>query len=572
MAYFQDITGKRYGKLTALYPTEKRQGTNIVWCFRCDCGNLVERTTCHMPEDAACHKCKPRGVSSRKDYSGMVFGRLTALECTGKYKGKELIWRLQCECGNIVELPVGKFISGNTKSCGCLRRDASTHKAKSFLGPNPNFKDLTGLKFGMLTVIKKADKSSSRGRVQWLCQCECGKEVLISTSDLTDGKKRSCGCKDASLFCVFKHEFPDSRLYFGITAQKPWRAWFSGSKYINQTTMQQAVDSIGGYEAFKYNANHYYYTPYGQWLEITGPMPFEETNLFSAEEAERHKRRFIQEYRTTEPDFGLNAASGGRSEFSYSNEAKQRQSRTRSGEDGRKDWCTYIHTNMINGKKYVGVTCRDPKTRWSGGNGYRRPAKQGVATSHFFNAIQKYGWDNFSHEIVQEGMTKSEAAKLEKELIAQYDTRNPEKGYNVTAGGDGSKGAKHSIETREALSKLAKERAANGIVNFKGSHHSEETKAILREKAKQRAKEQNNPFEGKHHTAETKEKLSMVARKPVYQYDLDDTYINQYSSVQEAAIAVGASSSAISSAATGKTKTCKGYIWRFSISEGNKKS
>ena len=122
------------------------------------------------------------------------------------------------------------------------------------------------------------------------------------------------------------------------------------------------------------------------------------------------------------------------------------------------------------------------------------------------------------------------------------------------------------------MSKLAKERAANGIVNFKGSHHSEETKAILREKAKQRAKEQNNPFEGRHHTAETQEKLSMIAKKPVYQYDLDNAYVSQYSSVQEAAIAIGVSRSAISSAARGKTKTCKGYIWRFSISEGNEKA
>ena len=61
-------------------------------------------------------------------------------------------------------------------------------------------------------------------------------------------------------------------------------------------------------------------------------------------------------------------------------------------------------------------------------------------------------------KIIQNGMNHSEAALLEKELIAKYDTTNPQKGYNVTAGGDGSIGAKHSQATREKLSNIMKER------------------------------------------------------------------------------------------------------------------
>ena len=72
-------------------------------------------------------------------------------------------------------------------------------------------------------------------------------------------------------------------------------------------------------------------------------------------------------------------------------------------------WTVYIHTNNINGKKYVGITSRDVKLRWQNGLGYKK--------CYFANAIQKYGWDNFSHEIVYENLSKEEAFLKEKELI-----------------------------------------------------------------------------------------------------------------------------------------------------------
>ena len=59
---------------------------------------------------------------------------------------------------------------------------------------------------------------------------------------------------------------------------------------------------------------------------------------------------------------------------------------------------------------------------------------------HFYNAIKKYGWDNFSHETIAKNLTKDEACKMEEALIKELDLTNRSKGYNMTMGGEGTKG------------------------------------------------------------------------------------------------------------------------------------
>lgn len=59
------------------------------------------------------------------------------------------------------------------------------------------FRDLTGMTFDRLTVVKRAEdyvSPSGCHSVQWLCQCECGKEVIIKAISLTSGVTKSCGC------------------------------------------------------------------------------------------------------------------------------------------------------------------------------------------------------------------------------------------------------------------------------------------------------------------------------------------------------------------------------------------
>ena len=87
----------------------------------------------------------------------------------------------------------------------------------------------------------------------------------------------------------------------------------------------------------------------------------------------------------------------------------------------------YCHTNKLNGKKYIGITKTSLQKRWRDGKGYKGSTK-------FYFAIQKYGWDNFNHEVLCENLTEKQAKDKEVELIKKWNTQ--ENGYNTSSGGD----------------------------------------------------------------------------------------------------------------------------------------
>lgn len=151
------------------------------------------------------------------------------------------------------------------------------------------------------------------------------------------------------------------------------------------------------------------------------------------------------------------------------------------------NYTVYIHKNKINGKLYVGQTCQNPEKRWEGGKGYETSSK-------FYNAILKYGWDNFEHIIIDTNLTQIEANNLEENLIKTYKTQEDDFGYNIKAGGNNFK---HSEETKRKIGEANK-------IALKGQHWSEERKQLMSEKFSG----ENNPFFGKHHSEESLEKIS----------------------------------------------------------------
>lgn len=150
-----------------------------------------------------------------------------------------------------------------------------------------------------------------------------------------------------------------------------------------------------------------------------------------------------------------------------------------------KEYCVYKHT-APNGKVYIGQTCKIPSSRWSNGNGYK-------GNPYFWNAIQKYGWDSFKHEILYDGLTKEEADFKEIEMIAYYDSTNREYGYNISIGGSsGTSGFKFSDESRKKMSDSHKGigRSKDCIENWRKTHewytHSEETRQKISDALKGR--------------------------------------------------------------------------------------
>lgn len=95
----------------------------------------------------------------------------------------------------------------------------------------------------------------------------------------------------------------------------------------------------------------------------------------------------------------------------------------------KREYYLYCHTNLLNNKKYYGITRTKPEYRWNHGKGY-------INNEYFYRAIQKYDWDKgFIHEILHNNLTELEASELEKYYIQKYNTTNRDCGYNIISGG-----------------------------------------------------------------------------------------------------------------------------------------
>ena len=117
-------------------------------------------------------------------------------------------------------------------------------------------------------------------------------------------------------------------------------------------------------------------------------------------------------------------------------------------------YVVYMHTNVLTGKSYVGITYQGMRRRW----------KQHVAqatciakrnTVRFHNAIAKHGPDCWIHSVLETCAGLNEANEAEKKWIAELQTHTT--GYNSTIGGDGVTGHVASEETRGEAARGAQE-------------------------------------------------------------------------------------------------------------------
>lgn len=187
-------------------------------------------------------------------------------------------------------------------------------------------------------------------------------------------------------------------------------------------------------------------------------------------------------------------------------------------------YCIYCHINKINGKQYIGLTCENPPSRRWGSNGINY--KQ---CRCFYNAIQKYGWNNFEHIILEDNLTFEQAEQLERYYIQLYNTISPN-GYNLTSGGEIKKEV--SEETRKRLRD-----------SHLGHKKSEKTKKKMSESRK-------------GHPGYNCKGVWMCDKKTHQQ-------IKHFSSLTEAANFLNKSHSHIGHVCKGERPSAYGYFWEY---------
>jgi len=180
-------------------------------------------------------------------------------------------------------------------------------------------------------------------------------------------------------------------------------------------------------------------------------------------------------------------------------------------------YTVYKHRNKQNNKIYIGITKRKPEIRWNNGKGYK-------SNPYFYQAIQKYGWENFEHTILIHGLTANQASSWEIKLIKYYQSSDSAHGYNLTYGGlsfsavpqikEKLKGRKHPLlgkrgpESPNYGRKHTEETKRKISAAHKGLKHTEETKRKLSMLRKGKQSGINSPMYGTHPSKETLKKLS----------------------------------------------------------------
>lgn len=202
MGKFVDLTGQQFEKLTVIerdynYAKEHNLKSNgVFWKCQCTCGAIksVRTSDLNNGKVKSCGHC-----FLADDLTGQHFGKLTVLERDFNYltkngkKPRGSQWKCSCDCGGQITTSAKSLKKGTIISCGCVPKMMIAELGKNSL------KDLSGKRFGKLTVIKRnttyADENNIISKhTYWDCICDCGGKITTLGASLTQGLTISCGC------------------------------------------------------------------------------------------------------------------------------------------------------------------------------------------------------------------------------------------------------------------------------------------------------------------------------------------------------------------------------------------
>jgi hypothetical protein len=115
-----------------------------------------------------------------KDIAGKRYGSYLVIERVKKEGDKNTYFRCRCDCGEEKLICSQHLRYGKAKQCrACFE----------------NKHNLLGKHFGKLTVLQDGGLNNHKHpKKQWLCKCDCGNEIMVTTHHLIDGYSKSCGC------------------------------------------------------------------------------------------------------------------------------------------------------------------------------------------------------------------------------------------------------------------------------------------------------------------------------------------------------------------------------------------
>lgn len=126
-----DLTDKIFGKLIVVDRSGRvNKHRQPLWYCLCECGGFCYATSSVLKQgktSCGCSRARYGKAKLFKDLTGKKFGRWTVTDkLPARDKYRKTFWRCVCECGSVKPVSSSSLLRGNSRSCGCLRREVNS--------------------------------------------------------------------------------------------------------------------------------------------------------------------------------------------------------------------------------------------------------------------------------------------------------------------------------------------------------------------------------------------------------------------------------------------------------------
>jgi hypothetical protein len=199
-------------------------------------------------------------MGKKLQLAGQRFDRLLVIEEVGKNRFGKFLWRCLCDCGKETIVIGSHLVNGLTRSCGCLNAESGGNYLREH-GQRNILIDITGQRFGFLTVVSFSHQDPVSKLYYWNCKCDCGNEIVLLGKSIKSGNTKSCGCFKVSVQ-------GDSTRTHGLSTKRVYKIWTnikgrckckSNSSYYNYG--ERGISVCSEWENFEV---------FYEWAQLTG--------------------------------------------------------------------------------------------------------------------------------------------------------------------------------------------------------------------------------------------------------------------------------------------------------------